>query len=47
MRCLVDTNILMDVYLDRTPFSEPAELMLALGLVGEPERGVDYRLIDL
>lgn len=37
MRCLVDTNILMDVYLDRTPFSEPAELMLALGLVGELE----------
>lgn len=37
MRCFVDTNILMDVFMHRTPFSDPAELMLALGLVGELE----------
>ncbi len=35
MKCLVDTNILVDHYQNRVPFAEPAELLLALGQVGE------------
>lgn len=37
MRLLVDTNIIIDYLQDRKPFSEPAELLLALGYVGEHE----------
>lgn len=35
MKCLVDTNILLDHYQNRMPFAKPAELLLALGHVGE------------
>lgn len=35
MKCLVDTNILIDYYQNRIPFAEPAELLLALGMLKE------------
>jgi predicted nucleic acid-binding protein len=30
MKILVDTNVILDVLLDRTPFSEPAARLFAL-----------------
>lgn len=37
MRLMVDSNIVIDYLTERHPFYEPAELLMALGEVGEAE----------